>query len=92
VMGILNVARAQDATRYRPRRGYHVPLAVFRAEEKNDAGHPEVGALIADDTLGWNRFTSGPVAACRVPGTHLTLVREPHVDVLASQLRPRLPQ
>jgi thioesterase domain-containing protein len=90
VMGILNVARAQDATRYTPRRGHHVPLAVFRAEEKGDTGHPEVGALIADDTLGWNRFTSSPVAACRVPGTHLTLVRDPHVDVLASHLRPRL--
>src|SRR5207245_2794652 len=62
VMGILNVARAQDATGYRPRRGHHVPLAVFRAEEKNDPHHPEVGALIADDTLGWNRFTSSPVA------------------------------
>jgi amino acid adenylation domain-containing protein len=90
VAGLLNVARAQDASGYRPRRGHHVPLAVFRAEEKGEAPHPEVGALLADDTLGWNRFTSGPVASCRVPGTHLTLVREPHVEVLARQLLPRL--
>jgi thioesterase domain-containing protein len=90
VAGLLNVARAQDASSYRPRHGHHVPLAVFRADEKGEAPHPAVGTLLADDTLGWNRFTSGPVAACRVPGTHLTLVREPHVEVLARQLLPRL--
>jgi len=90
VIGILNTARMQDATSYRPRRGHHAPPAVFRAEEKNDPSHPEVGALLADDTLGWTRFNSSPVAAFHVPGTHLTLVREPHVDVLATRLLVRL--
>jgi amino acid adenylation domain-containing protein len=90
VLGILNVARAQDGTNYRPKRAHRLPLAVFRAEEKNDPSHPDVGRLIADDSLGWRLFTSNPVAAHQVPGTHLTLVREPNAAVLAKMLREHL--
>nr|APZ78834.1 nonribosomal peptide synthetase [Stigmatella aurantiaca Sg a15] len=90
VVGILNVARAQDAMNYQPSRKQHVPLAVFRAEDREGPIPPELEALFADDTLGWSRFTPAPSTAYRVPGTHMTLVREPHVAVLAKHLLARL--
>nr|AYN44351.1 nonribosomal peptide synthetase [Cloning vector H69C977B_s23] len=86
VMGILNVARAHDAMNYQPRRRQQVPLAVFRAEDRYGSAPPELKALFAEDTLGWSRFTRGPSTAYRVPGSHMTLIREPHTEVLAKHL------
>ncbi|KFE69484.1 non-ribosomal peptide synthetase [Hyalangium minutum] len=90
VMGILNVTRALDAMNSQPRRRQPVPLAVFRAEDRDGPTPPELEALFADDTLGWNRFMPGSSTAYRVPGSHLTLIREPHVGGLARDLLGRL--
>jgi len=40
-----------------------------------------------DFTLGWSELTNGKVEVIRVPGNHLTMLREPHVQVLAEQLK-----
>nr|AQM37584.1 nonribosomal peptide synthetase [Myxococcus virescens] len=90
VQGILNVARAHDGLNYRPRRTQHVPLVVFRAEDRSDPHRPELDALLEDDTLGWGRFTRSDCASHPVPGTHLSLIRDPHAAVLARHLLPRL--
>ena len=87
VRGILNVARAQDGTAYAPAADQSLPLALFRAEEKSDPNHPTVGPLIADPALGWSRFSGREVPVYMVPGSHLTLVREPNVHILGAQLR-----
>ena len=87
VRGILNVARAQDGTAYAPPCDQALPLMLFRAEEKSDPNHPTVGPLIADPALGWSRFSGREVPVYMVPGSHLTLVREPNVHILGAQLR-----
>ncbi len=40
-----------------------------------------------DSTLGWSKLATGGVEVHQVPGNHLTLLRKPHVQVLAKQLR-----
>jgi amino acid adenylation domain-containing protein len=40
-----------------------------------------------DPHLGWDRYTTAAVTTHQVPGDHMTLVREPHVQVLASVMR-----
>ncbi|XXF74928.1 amino acid adenylation domain-containing protein [Myxococcaceae bacterium GXIMD 01537] len=90
VQGILNVARAHDGLNYRPRREQPVPLVVFRADDRSGLSTPELDALVADSTLGWSRFTRGPCTAYPVPGTHLTLLRDPHAAALAQHLLSRL--
>ncbi|MDB9514491.1 amino acid adenylation domain-containing protein, partial [Kamptonema animale CS-326] len=40
-----------------------------------------------DFTLGWSELTNEKVEVIRLPGNHLTMLREPHVQVLAQQLR-----
>jgi amino acid adenylation domain-containing protein len=40
-----------------------------------------------DFTLGWSQLTNDKVEVIRVPGNHLTMLRKPHVQVLAQQLK-----
>jgi thioesterase domain-containing protein len=42
---------------------------------------------IRDDQLGWGKWAQGGVEVHEVPGEHLTLLREPHVQVLAAKLQ-----
>ena len=46
------------------------------------AGEP--GAVEkSDETMGWGTLTSGEIEIHTVPGSHFTIVREPHVRSLA---------
>ena len=40
-----------------------------------------------DFTLGWSQLTNDKVEVIKVPGNHLTMLRKPHVQVLAQQLK-----
>lgn len=78
VASVLQVvyANAQAAYRYVPR-PYVDRLTLFRAEEqfaKNDS------------TLGWSALVKD-IQLCSVPGNHLSLLKSPHVQTLAEQLR-----
>jgi amino acid adenylation domain-containing protein len=42
---------------------------------------------IRDRAMGWRNRTVGPVEVEDIPGGHLTLLREPHVHVLAERIR-----
>ncbi len=55
-----------------------IPITLFKAEEL--LGEP------ADPRAGWERFTREGVELLTVPGNHYTMVREPHVKILARQL------
>jgi len=46
---------------------------------------------VRDKRMGWGDRTRGGVEVERVPGEHMTLLREPHVIVLAEKLRRWLP-
>lgn len=43
-----------------------------------------------DPTLGWNQLTTSNVQVHFIPGNHLTMLRKPHVQVLAEHLRKYL--
>ncbi|HVH12001.1 MAG TPA: alpha/beta fold hydrolase [Longimicrobium sp.] len=47
-------------------------------------------APAAREVAGWAAFTTGSVRSAPVPGDHFTLVREPHVAVLAALLADAL--
>ncbi len=74
-------ANASAAGFYHPR-CYPGGLTLFRA-----AGTPvaEEGPLSLPD-LGWSRVVDGPVDVLSVPGEHLTILAEPHVEELAREL------
>ncbi|MBV9389915.1 MAG: amino acid adenylation domain-containing protein [Chroococcidiopsidaceae cyanobacterium CP_BM_ER_R8_30] len=77
--GLLRVFKANDLTEYLPQAVYPNQITVFRAKENNQFGH--------DPVMGWEQFSSLPVEAHLVPGDHITMMSEPHVQTLAEQLR-----
>ena len=70
------------SNRYRPGE-YQGKVTLFRAEEER-VGRP------MGRTLGWENFALGGVEVIDVPGTHTSLILEPHVQILARQLRTAL--
>jgi hypothetical protein len=78
--GFFNVYRAY----YRASRTYHPQpypgeLILFRPEE-------EINAETSGRDLGWDRLVA-ELKVRLVPGNHSNMVSEPHVRVLAAQLR-----
>lgn len=71
-------ANSQATYRYIPQ-PYSKPIALFKATEQ-----PE--AMTTDPTLGWSTLAQ-EVQLHHVPGNHLSLLKHPHVQTLAHQLR-----
>ena len=42
------------------------------------------------DAMGWDEFITGGVQVEDLPGTHHTIVKQPHVEILASRMRAHL--
>lgn len=61
---------------------YPGSLVLFRAG--NHSAH-----MIAPD-LGWGALTTKDVETLEVPGDHGSMYAEPHVQVLAQKLKPKL--
>lgn len=69
-------AHAQAATSYRPQ-PYEGRIAVFRAAD---------GPADRDSALGWSRLSTH-VEVYEVPGSHQTMIEQPHVRTLAEALQ-----
>jgi amino acid adenylation domain-containing protein len=72
-------------THYQPQGPLKAPIVLFRAEEQ-----PEDTPSVLCDDLEWSQYTEGQVIVIKVPGTHLTMLNEPHVKTLAAQLHTQL--
>ena len=57
---------------------YSGAIALFRTSESPKKSH--------DLTLGWSQLARSGVQVHCIPGNHLTMLRKPHVQVLAQQL------
>jgi thioesterase domain-containing protein len=72
-----------DAMRRYVARPVTCPIVLFRASE-------ELSHMPRDRALGWTGLTTRDLEVLTVPGTHFTMLREPHVQIVAEHLRPRL--
>jgi amino acid adenylation domain-containing protein len=88
--GLLRVFAANSTARYTPHNVQPVPIVLLRAGEFHRdydfSPADDPGCSIADSTLGWNKFASGPVAVHVVPGNHITMMSDPNVTRLAQQI------
>jgi len=71
-------ANSQATYDYVPQPYSHA-IALFRAADQSDANRH-------DETLGWSELVKN-IQLHEVPGNHLSLLKQPHVQVLAQQLR-----
>jgi len=62
---------------------YPGTVTLFLADELTAHG-------LNDPVKRWKRFGAGTVEAITVPGTHLTMMAQPHVGELAQRLDQRL--
>jgi thioesterase domain-containing protein/acyl carrier protein len=88
---LLNVFKANVAavTNYVPQ-VYSGRITLFRTGSwiRSDGLAEATLEVQSDDpSMGWCQFSAQPVEVYTVPGTHETLIFEPHVHVLAEQLR-----
>nr|WP_318781269.1 non-ribosomal peptide synthetase [Amazonocrinis nigriterrae] len=86
--GLIEVFKANHETAcvYRPQVIYPAQIKFFKASEIDvvNNGKPEIFKELA---LGWNKLSAQPLDIHFVPGNHLTMLNEPHVQILAEQLK-----
>ncbi|MCP4413033.1 MAG: hypothetical protein GY808_10785, partial [Gammaproteobacteria bacterium] len=65
--------------RYKPH-SYRGKIILFRSTEGG-------GVESSDPDYGWGDYTTEGVETVRVPGNHFSMVKSPHVRVLAEKLK-----
>lgn len=71
---------------YVPCGKYDVPVVLMRATSGEGDDEPLVKQYV-DAMLGWPAYVAGKVDLIDVPGGHSSMLKEPHVAVLAEHLR-----
>ncbi|NET60393.1 MAG: amino acid adenylation domain-containing protein, partial [Symploca sp. SIO2E6] len=94
VRGIVQTLKADELAflNYLPQGGYQGRITLFRSSEVYEEALEMLGEMTSDPTWGWNQLSSQPVEVDVVPGSHITMLREPHVQVLAEKLLSMLDQ
>ncbi|HIK04822.1 MAG TPA: amino acid adenylation domain-containing protein [Trichormus sp. M33_DOE_039] len=79
----------QAFSNYFPSLVNNLPMTLFRASEvsQEEQAIAEYVNRLQDETLGWHKFSDEQVDIHVVPGTHLTMMQPPHVQVLAEHLQ-----
>lgn len=74
---------------YVPKELYSGKLTVIRANEDlpEDPNSELASEATADFSLGWSEFSTEPVDIHYVLGNHVSIMAEPHVQILAEQLK-----
>jgi thioesterase domain-containing protein len=72
-------ANSQATLNYVPQ-VYPNSITLLRTSVQSNIAHQ-------DPSLGWSKLAGGKVEVHWGPGNHLTMLRKPHVQVLAEQLR-----
>ncbi|NEO91123.1 MAG: SDR family oxidoreductase, partial [Moorea sp. SIO3G5] len=81
-------ANVQADVDYVPQESYPTSITFFRAME-TEVFEATLGetTILEDPTWGWGEISAEPVTIYEIPGNHFTMMREPHVQVLAQTLR-----
>ncbi|HEY0737260.1 MAG TPA: amino acid adenylation domain-containing protein, partial [Herpetosiphonaceae bacterium] len=74
--------RATDRYQAQP---YPHRITLFKAE-RNDRVPSKPDVDVVEPTMGWGRISAQPVEVHVVPGTHSTMITDPHVRTLAERL------
>ncbi|MDY6937925.1 MAG: SDR family NAD(P)-dependent oxidoreductase [Cyanobacteriota bacterium] len=73
-------------TAYIPQKS-NIPITLLRATDIGQFDFlPDAAATDRDPTWGWHQRSTQPIELHQLPGNHFTMVKEPHVQILARQL------
>jgi natural product biosynthesis luciferase-like monooxygenase protein len=87
-LGFVRTFQADQQSTYVPPEPYPGRITFFRAGELHPDNVPveELRWTLEQPALGWERFSTQPVEVHVVPGDHLSMMTEPHVQELARRL------
>ena len=88
VRGPLQVFRTQNQIDYGVNEALATSIALFQARERNS--EDTSNDVFQARAWGWNNFSEGEVQRHIVPGSHTTMMKEPHVKILAQKLKATL--
>ncbi|RCJ26208.1 non-ribosomal peptide synthetase [Nostoc minutum NIES-26] len=81
-------ANSLSLINYVPQQIYPGRITLLRASETPpERLASKFSEISQDSTWGWSEYSSKPVDIHFVPGNHITMMAEPHVQVLAEQLK-----
>ncbi|KYC41483.1 hypothetical protein WA1_15580, partial [Scytonema hofmannii PCC 7110] len=84
---LLQAYKTNNTTVYLPQQVNPVPITLFRASESISQDLSVLPSEILQDlSWGWSKFSSKPVDIHFVPGNHVSMMTQPHVQVLAERL------
>jgi len=88
VRGIVQTIKADELAfmSYVLQGGYQGPITFFRTSEVYRDELGMFSEIPTDPTWGWNQLSTQPVEVHVIPGNHVTMLDEPHVQVLAEKL------
>jgi thioesterase domain-containing protein len=74
-------------TAYVPSLG-DIPISLLRAKDIGQFDFlPDPTTTQQDPSWGWHQVSTHPIQLTLVPGNHFTMIKEPHVQALAQQLK-----
>jgi amino acid adenylation domain-containing protein len=79
--GLVNVFKANSQIHYAPIEITKTPITLFKAEQTR-----------SDVEATWEKFSEAGVSVQIVPGDHFSMMKKPHVQILAEQLSDALEQ
>jgi thioesterase domain-containing protein len=93
--GFVQVSKVAHQIYYVPQEVFPTRITLFRSSEvipEDDIGDDQLSEILRDAAWGWGQFSEEPVEVHVVPGRHVTMLDEPHVQVLAERLKACLNQ
>ncbi|MEM7132278.1 MAG: hypothetical protein AAF702_38600 [Chloroflexota bacterium] len=100
--GLMDVFKTNAQMTYQPSQVMPVPITLICAEEggdSQDSDNQDSDNQNSDDshaqqrqdpTWGWSRYAKGSVDVILSPGTHMSMIVEPHVEALSATLQSLL--
>jgi amino acid adenylation domain-containing protein len=91
---MVQILKANCLVNYMPQQVYPTQITLFRASEASveEANDQLPCEMLQDLTWGWSKFSAKPVNIHFVPGNHVTIMTQPHVQVLAERLKACIEQ
>jgi thioesterase domain-containing protein/acyl carrier protein len=89
--GLVQVYKTHAQIIYQPKDVYPSQITCFFSSEMPDQSS-EISEGLEDLRLGWDKFSAKSLDIHIVPGSHLTMMSEPHVRILAERLRTCIQQ
>jgi len=90
---LLQAYKAHHMVEYVPQQINPVPITLFCSSEfLSDEPIVLPSEFLQDESWGWSQFSSEPVDIQLVPGNHVSMMTQPHVQVLAERLNACMKQ